>query len=144
MATLIEQLAPKETVEQLEHSLAQELPAQIDALFPGLAEKIREGTASLEDVESLLQHVSSVPSGLKVPLLQFLRLKKGWLLLRHDRAKPALRESEEVLKISEPAPKAWTLKAIALLRLERFAEACKAFERAYQLQNTSAVSRTYT
>ena len=83
MATLIEQLAPKETVERLEHSLAQDLPVKTDALFPCSAKKIREGAAFLDDVESFLQRV---PSDLKAPLLQVLRLKKGWLLLRHDLA----------------------------------------------------------
>jgi len=109
-----------------------------DALIeaPGeLRARIEDGTATVDEVEDFLQRTSPVPEALKSSLLEHLLVKKGWLLMRADRAEEALQSSNRALTNKDKSTSGWTLKAAALVRLERFKEACHAFNRAYLLKS---------
>ena len=128
---LKENLGLNAALEELEQTFTEQDSATLEVSSTALGGRLREGTATLEEVENFLQEVPKIPSKLKPQLQQFLRLKKGWLLIKIGRAEEALQQSQEVLRINQKAPTAWALKASALLQLERFDEACQAFQQAY-------------
>ena len=123
-------------LEELEQAFIEQHSATLEAASDTLGERLKTYEATLEEVESFLEEAPHTPSELQPQLLQFLRLKKGWVLIKIGRAEEALLQSQEVLTINNQAPSAWTLKASALLQLERFEEACHAFRQAY-LNNKS-------
>lgn len=124
-------------LEELEQAFIEQHSATLEASSDALGERLKTDEATLEQVESFLEGAPKIPSELKPQLLQFLRLKKGWVFIKIGRAEEALLQSQEVLTINNQAPTAWTLKASALLQLERFEEACHAFQQAY-LKNKSS------
>ena len=100
-----------------------------------LRERIEDSTATLDEVEAFLQQTSPVPDDLKTALLDLLLIKKGWLLVRADRAEEALQASNRALKNNDQSTSGWALKAAALVMLERFEEACDAFNQTYLLKS---------
>jgi len=118
-------------LEEFEEAFTEQHAAILEASSTALGGRLKAGKANLEEVETFLREFPDIPSKLKPQLLQFLRLKKGWLLNRIGRAEEALHQSQEVLKLNQQAPTAWSLKASALLQLGRFDEACQAFQQAY-------------
>ena len=123
-------------LEELEQAFVEQHSATLEASSDALGERLKAGEGTLEEVESFLEKAPKIPSELKPQLLQFLRQKKGWVLIKIGRAEEALHQSQEVLRINHQASTAWTLKASALIQLERFDEACQAFRQAY-LKNKS-------
>ena len=118
-------------LEELEQAFIEQHSATLEASSEALGERLKTDEATLEEIESFLQEAPKIPHELKPQLLQFLRLKKGWLLIKVGRAEEALHQSREVLKINQRAPAVWTLVASALVQLERFDEGCEAFQQAY-------------
>lgn len=130
--TLLKQrLGLDKTWEDLGQASTEQDFDALESLSAELARRIKEGTVTVEEIETFLGRTPDIPPDLKSPLLEFLRLKKGWLLLGQDRVEEALRQSEEVLGVNAQAPKALTLEAVAMVSLERYEEASQAFHKAY-------------
>lgn len=114
-----------------EKALTPEQLHTLDASPKTLAKKIRDGTATVDEVESFLQERPKIPSGLKNLLVGFLSAKKAGLLLRDNRAEEAVACAERALAHDNGSPVNWLAKGAALLQLERFEEATGSFETAF-------------
>lgn len=102
----------------------------LDASPKMLAKKIRDGTATVDKVESSLQKRLKIPSKLKDLLLGILLAKKAGLLLGENRATEVFEYADRALTHDKGSPVIWLARGATTLRLERFEEATSSFETA--------------
>ena len=126
-----EALGITEPVLEPEKALTTEQLHTLDASPETLAKNIRDGSATVDEVESFLQNRPKIPSKLKNLLMGFLLAKKAGLLLRENRAEEAFQCAEQALIHDDGSPVIWLAKGAALLRLERFEVAAHSFETAF-------------
>jgi tetratricopeptide (TPR) repeat protein len=129
IAPLIEELGLKRTLEKLDKASTQEVPAGLRTLSDRLVKSIREGTVTVEQIDSFLGKAPQITLELRAYLLS----RKAWLLCQQDRIEEGLRWYDEALKAKE-IPSTWALKGAALLQLSRLDEAFQAFQKAYVLR----------
>lgn len=120
----------KEAGERLAKASDTEHSAALKTLRASLAKSIRDGTVTIEEIDSLLKQTPRVDP----VLTEYLLSKKAWLLLRQGDQEDALRHYDQALEINEESPSTWALKGTALLELQRIDEALQAFQKAYSLR----------
>lgn len=120
----------KEAGERLEKASDTEHSAALKTLRASLAKSIRDGTVTIEEIDSFLKQTPRVDP----VLTKYLLSKKAWLLLRQGDQEDALRHYDQALEINEESPSTWALKGTALLELQRIDEALQAFQKAYSLR----------
>ena len=128
-------LEPEKTLTQTQFDVLQDLPKD-------LAKNIRDGTATVEEIESFFGEAPKIPPALEDLLLGILFIKKVGVLLRSDQAEEALKYGERALGINKESPVNWTAKGSALLHLERFEEAVQAFRTAFSFRENLGAQET--
>lgn len=138
MATMIpsEMLGLEQALDEMEKTSAAGYIDAFKEVHGELRARIEDGTATLDEVEAFLKRTPTIPEDLKSALLEYLLVKTGWMSMRADRAEEALQTSNRALKNKDQSTSGWTLKAAALVRLERFEEACHAFNQAYLMKSS--------
>jgi tetratricopeptide (TPR) repeat protein len=131
MVTLIDRAQPKikDADERRDKASAAEHAPALEQAQPDLAERIRSGTVTVEDIDSFLNSFPKVQPELK----EYLLGKKGYLLFQEGKQEEGLRNYDYALATKE-TPSAWAMKGNALLQMERKEEALEAFQRAYELR----------
>ena len=120
----------KKIQEDFDKAYTREHLDALEALAADLAKRIREGTVTLEAIDSFLQQILHLPPDLE----EYLLCKKAWLLFRQGRGEEGLEQYDAALKINEESPSTWASKGAALLQLKRLDEAFQAFQKAYLLK----------
>lgn len=123
-------LDPKEAQERLEQAYTREHIGALEPRSSKLAKSIRDGTVTLEEIDSFLQEASQLPPDLE----EYLLCKKAWLLSRQGHVEEGLEQYDAALEINEESPSTWALKGAALLQLARLNEAFQAFQKAYSFK----------
>lgn len=119
----------RETWEKLERASAKEHSVALEALSSGLAKSIREGTVTLDGIDSFLAKSYQIQPNLK----EYLLSKKAGVLLHQGSEDEALKYYDAALR-TEETPSTWALKGVALLELNRLDEAFHSFQKAYSLR----------
>lgn len=119
----------RETWERLERASAEDYSAAFEKLSTNLAKSIREGTVTIDEIDTFLAKSHQGQPDLK----EYLLAKKAGLLLHQGHSEQALKHYDEALQVKE-TPSTWALKGIALLQMERVDEALQAFQKAYSLR----------
>jgi tetratricopeptide (TPR) repeat protein len=119
----------KEISDRLERASIQEHSAALGASSASLAKSIREGTATLDEIDAFLAKFPQAQPDLKGYLLS----KKARLLLQQGSEDEALKHYDAALRTKE-TPSTWALKGAALLELNRLDEAFHSFQKAYSLR----------
>lgn len=119
------------TQENLARAAIEEHASALASLVPGLLKSIKEGTLTLEEVDSFLQRIPQVPPDLQ----QYLISEKAWLLLRQGQGEEALHQYDQALSINPDSAVIWARKGAALLELSRVDEAFQHFQQAYSLRD---------
>ena len=138
------ELGLNKAFDQLESQLSQRFDKHAIALggLPdAIASKLASGSATLEDVEGYLRTTPDVPTRLRPSLSQFLRTKRGWILVKTGREEEALADAAALIKSDAKSVDGWTLRAVALLNSERFEEACQSFKTAFEFTEEAASPR---
>ena len=137
MATFIpsEMLGLGQAIDAMEKTSIAEYTDALQEVPGELRARIEDGTATLDEIEAFLQQTPPINDDLKSALLELLLVKQGWLLVRANRLTEALQTSNKALKNKAQSTTGWTLKSAALVGLERFEEACQAFNQAYLLKS---------
>lgn len=139
---ILHHFAPTDTWEGLEGLSSRVHSATLKHIAPGLRQRIKDGSASVDEIEALLHDGVSVAAQMKPDLLEFLLLKKAWLLINLDRADEALQPIQRALSVNGDSPKAWIANACALLGTQHYDEALNAFERVYALKGKFGKAKT--
>ena len=119
----------KEAWERLEEASTWEHAAALESALPSLAKSIRDGTVTVEEIDSFLDNLPQVQPELK----EYLLYKKGYLLFQQGKQEEGLQNYDSALSTKE-TPSTWAMKGNALLQMERIEEALEAFQRAYELR----------
>jgi tetratricopeptide (TPR) repeat protein len=122
--------AIKEASERLEKASTAEHAPALEARFPQLLKRIKDGTLGPGDIDDFLRKEANLPPDLK----QYLLSRKAWFLLRGEETKDALRAYDEALAAAPESPTTWLMKGSALLELNRLDDAFQAFQKAYSLR----------
>ena len=130
MTLPVEALGLKKTWEKFEAALPEERLDDLEALTTGLVERIKDGSLTLQELDSFLQQIPQLPPDLE----GFLLSRKAWLLFRQGREEDGLQQYDAALTINPESPSTWALKGAALLESNRPDEAFQAFEKAYVLK----------
>jgi tetratricopeptide (TPR) repeat protein len=131
MVALLEWTQPKikDADERFDRASTAEHAAALEQALPNLAERVKSGTVTVEDIDSFLNSVPQVQPELK----EYLLVKKGYLLSQQGKQEEGLRNYDYALATIEK-PATWALKGNALLQMDRTDEALQAFQRAYELR----------
>ena len=124
----------REAGERLEKASDTEHSAVLKTSHAGLAKSIKDGTVTIEEIDSFLKQTPKQTPGVDPVLAVYLLDKKAWLLLRQGDHEDALRYYSQALEINEESPSTWAAKGAALLELQRIDEAFQAFQKAYSLR----------
>jgi tetratricopeptide (TPR) repeat protein len=119
----------KEAAERLEKTSAKEHAAALEKTLPDLAERIKSGTVTVEEIDSFLNSFPQVQPKIK----EYLLSKKGYLLFQEGKQEEGLQNYDCALATNE-SPSTWAMKGNALLQMGRIEEALQAFQRAYELR----------
>ena len=108
MATVLDRAEPeiREAGERLEKASDTEHAAVLKTSHAGLAQSIRDGTVTIEEIDSFLKQTTRVDP----VLTTYLLAKKAWLLLRQGDQEDALRYYSQALEIYEASPSTWAAK----------------------------------
>jgi tetratricopeptide (TPR) repeat protein len=118
-----------EALEQLDRAAARAKPATLARVFRSRA-KVKEQRKDWEGAASdLAQAVRHEPAGASCPDAAADLRHMGRLLLKSSQPEPALRAADAALAATPADPAPQRVRAEALLRLDRFAEATAALNR---------------
>jgi tetratricopeptide (TPR) repeat protein len=112
--------------EQLDLAAGHAASAVLAAVFRSRAkvnEQLNDWKAAVSDLEQAVRHE---PAGASCPAAAVDLRRMGQLLLKGGRADDALRAADAALAVSPDEPATHRVRAEALLRLDRFAEAIRA------------------
>jgi tetratricopeptide (TPR) repeat protein len=115
--------------EQLDRAADRAGPAVLPTVFRSRAkvnEQLNDWKAAVSDLEQAVRHE---PAGAPCPAAAVDLRRMGQLLLKIGRADEALRAADAALTANPDDPAAHRVRAEALLRLDRFAEAIQALNR---------------
>jgi len=127
--------------EQLERVSTEEDLNDLEAESAILAKDIRQGTITVEEIDTFLRNAHQRKSHQLPPTVQeYLLCTKALLVAQKGDLEEALQLYDEALKFKEE-PSTWALKATALLQMERLDEAFQAFEKAYSLREQFGLQR---
>ena len=134
LALSVQELAKKtskETQDKLAEASSKENLNSLEVSSASLADGIRQGTVTPEEIDSFLAKTPQILPYLK----EYLLCKKAWLFLRQDRGQEALKHFDLALDIKPESPSTWARKGAALLELARPDEAFQCFEKAYSYRD---------
>lgn len=131
MVTLLEGAGQeiKSAAERLEKTSTAEHAFALEQAVPHLADRIKSGTVTVEEIASFLESFPQVQPEIK----EYLLVKRGYLLFQEGRQEEGLRNYDYALSTIEK-PSTWAIKGSALLQMNRLDEAFQAFQKAYLLR----------